>query len=469
MKLLNEKSKPGSSSFNVSLLDIQTNIPEDLQRTDLNLPELAEVEVVRHYTNLSESNFGVDNGPYPLGSCTMKYNPKINEVAAKIPEFNIHPLSQHNQGALEIIYQLQEYLCEITGMHAFTTQPAAGAHGESTGIMIMKAWFEKRGEKRTKVIIPDSCHGTNPASVTLCGFEPVHVKSSLSGGVDLEDLRQKMSKDVVGIMITNPNTLGIFDENILEITKTMHDYGGLCYLDGANMNPMLGVVKPGDFGIDIIHLNLHKTFSTPHGGGGPGSGPVGVIKELEPFLPNPRIIKKNEKLEFEQSKESIGKVHSFYGNFSILLRAYSYIRAIGASGLRNIAENAVLNANYMKETLKKHYHLPYDRICQHEFVIDDSLMPNGITTNDIAKRLMDFGFHPPTIYFPLVVKGAMLIEPTETETKENLDAFIEAMKTIKEEAEHDPEKLTKAPLKAPIGRLDIVRAARKPKLTWRST
>ena len=469
MKLLNEKSKQGSSSFNVSLLDIQTNIPEDLQRTDLNLPELAEVEVVRHYTNLSESNFGVDNGPYPLGSCTMKYNPKINEVAAKIPEFNIHPLSQHNQGALEIIYQLQEYLCEITGMHAFTTQPAAGAHGESTGIMIMKAWFEKRGEKRTKVIIPDSCHGTNPASVTLCRFEPVHVKSSLSGGVDLEDLRQKMSKDVVGIMITNPNTLGIFDENILEITKTMHDYGGLCYLDGANMNPMLGVVKPGDFGIDIIHLNLHKTFSTPHGGGGPGSGPVGVIKELEPFLPNPRIIKKNGKLEFEQSKESIGKVHSFYGNFSILLRAYSYIRAIGASGLRNIAENAVLNANYMKETLKKHYHLPYDRICQHEFVIDDSLMPNGITTNDIAKRLMDFGFHPPTIYFPLIVKGAMLIEPTETETKENLDAFIEAMKTIKEEAEHDPEKLTKAPLKAPIGRLDIVRAARKPKLTWHST
>jgi glycine dehydrogenase subunit 2 len=466
MKLLNEKSKIGSCSFNVRVLDIQTNIPEYLQRTDLNLPELSEVEVVRHYTNLSKSNFGVDNGPYPLGSCTMKYNPKINEVAAKIPEFNIHPLSQHNQGALEIIYQLQQYLCEITGMHAFSTQPAAGAHGESTGIMIMKAWFEKRGEKRTKVIIPDSCHGTNPASVSLCRFEPVHVKTSLSGGIDLDDLRQKMSKDVVGIMITNPNTLGIFDENILEITKTIHDFGGLCYLDGANMNPMLGVVKPGDFGIDIIHLNLHKTFSTPHGGGGPGSGPVGVMKELEPFLPNPGIIKKNEKLEFEQSKDSIGRVHSFYGNFGILLRAYSYIRSIGASGLRNIAENAVLNANYMKEKLKKHYHLPYDRICQHEFVIDDRLMPNDITTNDIAKRLMDFGFHPPTIYFPLIVKGAMLIEPTETETKENLDAFIEAMKIIKEEAKHDPEKLKKAPLNAPIGRLDIVRAARKPKLTW---
>ena len=466
MKLLNEKSKPGSCSFNVRVLDIQTNIPEYLQRTDLDLPELSEVEVVRHYTNLSKSNFGVDNGPYPLGSCTMKYNPKINEVAAKIPEFNIHPLSQHNQGALEIIYQLQQYLCEITGMHAFSTQPAAGAHGESTGIMIMKAWFEKRGEKRTKVIIPDSCHGTNPASISLCRFEPVHVKTSLSGGIDLDDLRQKMSKDVVGIMITNPNTLGIFDENILEITKTIHDFGGLCYLDGANMNPMLGVVKPGDFGIDIIHLNLHKTFSTPHGGGGPGSGPVGVMKELEPFLPNPGIIKKNEKLEFEQSKESIGRVHSFYGNFGILLRAYSYIRSIGASGLRNIAENAVLNANYMKEKLKKHYHLPYDRICQHEFVIDDRLMPNDITTNDIAKRLMDFGFHPPTIYFPLIVKGAMLIEPTETETKENLDAFIEAMKIIKEEAKHDPAKLKKAPLNAPIGRLDIVRAARNPKLTW---
>ena len=466
MKLLNEKSKSGSSSFNVSLLDIQTNIPDDLQRTDLNLPELPEVEVVRHYTNLSKSNFGVDNGLYPLGSCTMKYNPKINEVAAKIPEFNIHPLSQHNQGALEILYQLQEYLCEITGMHAFSTQPAAGAHGESTGIMIMKAWFEKRGEKRTKVIIPDSAHGTNPASVSLCRFEPIHVKTSLTGGIDLDDLRQKMSKDVVGIMITNPNTLGIFDENILEITEIVHGYGGLCYLDGANMNAMLGIVKPGDFGIDIIHLNLHKTFSTPHGGGGPGSGPVGVIKELEPFLPNPRIVKKNEKLEFEQSKESIGKVHSFYGNFGILLRAYSYIRSVGASGLRDIAENAVLNANYMKEKLKRHYHLPYDRICQHEFVIDDNLMPNGVTTNDIAKRLMDFGFHPPTIYFPLIVKGAMLIEPTETETKENLDAFIDAMKVIKEEAEHDPEKLTKAPLNAPIGRIDIVRAARNPKLRW---
>ncbi len=469
MKLLNEKSKLGSSSFNVSLLDIQTNIPDDLQRTDLNLPELPEIEVVRHYTNLSKSNFGVDNGPYPLGSCTMKYNPKINETAAKIPEFNIHPLSQHNKGALEVIYQLQDHLCEITGMHAFSTQPAAGAHGESTGIMIMKAWFEKRGEKRTKVIIPDSAHGTNPASVSLSGFEPLQVKSSQSGGIDLDDLQQKMSKDVAGIMITNPNTLGIFDENILEITKTVHGHGGLCYLDGANMNAMLGIVKPGDFGIDIMHLNLHKTFSTPHGGGGPGSGPVGVTEELEPFLPNPRIIMENDELGFEHSEESIGRIHSFYGNFSILLRAYSYIRAIGSSGLRNIAENAVLNANYMKNKLKGHYHLQYDRICQHEFVIDDSLMPNGITTNDIAKRLMDFGFHPPTIYFPLIVKGAMMIEPTETESKENLDAFIDAMKAIKEEAENEPEKLTKAPLNAPIGRLDIVHAARKPKLTWHST
>ena len=469
MKLLNEKSKPGSSSFNVSLLDIPTNIPDVLQRTGLNLPELPEVEVVRHYTTLSNSNFGVDNGPYPLGSCTMKYNPKINEIAAKIPEFNIHPLSQHNKGALEIIYQLQQYLCDITGMHAFSTQPAAGAHGEATGIMIMRAWFEKRGEKRTKVIIPDSAHGTNPASVSLSGFEPLQVKSSQSGGIDLNDLRQKMCKDIAGIMITNPNTLGIFDENILKITETVHNHGGLCYLDGANMNAMLGIVKPSNFGIDIMHLNLHKTFSTPHGGGGPGSGPVGVTEELEPFLPNPRIINKNDKLEFGQSKESIGRIHSFYGNFSILLRAYSYIRAIGSSGLRSVAENAVLNANYMKEKLKGHYHLPYDRICQHEFVIDDSLMPNGITTNDIAKRLMDFGFHPPTIYFPLIVKGAMMIEPTETETKENLDAFIDAMKAIKEEAESDPEKLRKSPLNAPIGRLDIVRAARRPKLTWHST
>ena len=463
MKLLNEKMITGSSSFHVRELDIKTNIPESLQRTDLTIPELPEVEIVRHYTNLGRSNFGVDNGFYPLGSCTMKYNPKINEVVANRPEFTIHPLSRNNKVPLEIIYELEKYLCEITGMDSFSTQPAAGAHGEFTGIMIMKAYFEKRGEERTTVIIPDSAHGTNPASVSLCGYQPVQVQSSSSGGIDLVDLRQKMDRHVVGIMLTNPNTLGIFDENILEITKIIHDHGGLCYLDGANMNPMLGIVKPRDFGIDLMHLNLHKTFSTPHGGGGPGAGPVGVIKELERFLPNPRV---NQKLEFENSEESIGRVHSFYGNFSILLRAYSYIRSIGPAGLRNVAENAVLNANYMKEKLKKHYHLQYDRVCQHEFVIDDSLMPNNVTTNDIAKRLIDFGFHPPTIYFPLIVKGAMMIEPTETETKENLDAFIDAMKVIKEEAGDDPQKLKNAPLNGPIGRLDIVRAARKPNLKW---
>ncbi len=463
MKLLNEKSKTGRSSFSVSELDVESNIPEEQQRNDADLPELSESEIIRHYTNLSRSNFGVDNGFYPLGSCTMKYNPRINEVVSGLPGFNIHPLSKYNKGVLKIIYEMEKSLCEITGMDAFSLQPAAGAHGELTGIMIMKAYFEKKGEKRTTVLIPDSAHGTNPASVTFCGFNSVQVKSSLSGGVDLDDLKQKVSKDVAGIMITNPNTLGIFDENILSITKMVHDNGGLCYLDGANMNPMLGIVKPRDLGIDIMHLNLHKTFSTPHGGGGPGSGPVGVVKELETFLPNPRI---NEKLEFEQSMASIGNVHPFYGNFGIIVRAYAYIKAIGAEGLRNVAKNAVINANYMQEKLKQYYNLPFDRICQHEFVIDDSLMPNKVTTNDIAKRLIDFGFHPPTIYFPLTVQGAMMIEPTETVTKETLDEFIEAMIAIKEEAGKDPDKLLKAPLKAPIGRLDLVLAARKPKLRW---
>ncbi len=463
MKLLNEKSKTGRGSFNVRELDIDTNISEEYQRNDVNLPELSESEIIRHYTNLCKSNFGVDNGFYPLGSCTMKYNPRINEVVSKLPGFNIHPFSKYNKGALKIIYEIEKFLCEITGMNAFSMQPAAGAHGELTGIMIMKAYLEKKGEKRTTVLIPDSAHGTNPASVTLCGFNPVQVKSSSSGGVDLVDLKQKVSENVAGLMITNPNTLGVFDENIISITKMIHDSGGLCYLDGANMNPMLGIVKPRDLGMDIMHLNLHKTFATPHGGGGPGSGPVGVIKELEAFLPNPRI---NEELEFEQSSDSIGKVHPFYGNFGVIVRAYAYIKAIGSEGLRNVAKNAVINANYMQEKLKKYYNLPYDRICQHEFVIDDSLMPNKVTTNDIAKRLIDFGFHPPTIYFPLTVRGAMMIEPTETVTKETLDAFIEAMKTVKEEAKNDPDKLLKAPLNAPIGRLDLVLAARKPKLRW---
>ena len=463
MKLLNEKSKTGRGSFNVRALDIETKIPEEDRRNDINLPELSESEIIRHYTNLCKSNFGVDNGFYPLGSCTMKYNPRINEVVSKLPGFNIHPFSQCNKGALKIIYEIEKILCEITGMNTFSMQPAAGAHGELTGIMIMKAYFEKKCEKRTTVLIPDSAHGTNPASVTLCGFNSVQVKSSSSGGVDLDDLKQKVSENVAGLMITNPNTLGIFDENILSITKLVHDNGGLCYLDGANMNPMLGIVKPRDLGMDIMHLNLHKTFSTPHGGGGPGSGPVGVIKELEAFLPNPRI---NEKLEFEQSRDSIGKVHPFYGNFGIIVRAYAYIKAIGSEGLRNVAKNAVINANYMQEKLKKYYNLPFDRICQHEFVIDDSLMPDEVTTNDIAKRLIDFGFHPPTIYFPLTVHGAMMIEPTETVTKETLDEFIEAMIAIKEEAMNDPDKLLKAPLNTPIGRLDLVLAARKPKLRW---
>lgn len=468
MKLLNEISADGKNSFNIPDFEEEILIPNIDQRQTLPLPDLSEIEVIRHYTNLSKLNFGVDNGFYPLGSCTMKYNPKINEAVANLPLFNIHPFSNNNDGALQIVYELEKYLCEITGMDAITLQPAAGAHGELTGIMIMKKYFEDIGEIRTKMLIPDSAHGTNPASVSLCGFESIQIKSSLNGGIDLEDLKNKMADDVVGLMLTNPNTLGLFDENILEITKIVHDKGGLCYMDGANMNAMLGIVKPRDFGFDVMHLNLHKTFSTPHGGGGPGSGPVGVVNKLEKFLPNPRVKKINDKYEFENQKDSIGKVHSFYGNFSVYLRAYTYIRSLGPFGLKRVGEQAVLNANYMKEILKQDFNLKFDRVCAHEFVIDDSKMPNHITTNDIAKRLLDYGFHPPTIYFPLIIPGAIMIEPTETENLDTLNEFISAMKKIKQEALDKPETLKSSPHSTYTTRLDSVAAARKPILNWNS-
>jgi glycine dehydrogenase subunit 2 len=469
MKLIFEKSKPGRTACSLPSLDIPKKeiLSKELLRAEINLPELSEVDIVRHYTALSKRNHGVDDGFYPLGSCTMKYNPKINEDMASLPGFtNIHPY-QDAQGSLELMYNLEKNLSEITGMDKFTLQPAAGAHGELTGLMIVKAFFKEKGEKRTKVITPDSSHGTNPASSTMCGFETLTLKSNEKGQVDLEDLKKELTKEVAVVMLTIPNTLGIFEEEILEITKLVHENGSLVYMDGANMNALMGIAKPGDMGIDIIHLNLHKTFSTPHGCGGPGSGPVGVKKELVPFLPSPSIEKVNEKYQLKYNNErSIGRVKAFYGNFNVMVKAYTYIKAIGADGIRKVGESAVINANYMKEKLKKQYDLPYDKLCKHEFVLSDKNMPNGITTNDIAKRLLDYGFHAPTVYFPLIVHGAIMIEPTETESKETMDSFIETMIKIKEESEKSPEIVKTAPQSLPVKRLDAVKAAREPNLKY---
>ena len=431
---------------------------------------LSEPEVIRHFTALSRMNFGVDSGFYPLGSCTMKYNPKICEEAAKLDSFSkLHPLQPLAtvQGALQLMFELQKMLCEITGFKQCSLQPAAGAQGELAGIMMIQAYFKKKGEQRTKVLVPDSAHGTNPASVSMCGFEAVEVKSDALGNIDLNDLKQKLDNSVAAIMITNPNTLGLFDQNIIQVCELVHEKGAFVYGDGANLNALLGVCRPADVGIDLMHLNLHKTLSTPHGAGGPGAGPITVIEKLVPFLPRPLIEKKGNVYELDYSgKDSIGKVRSFYGNFGVLVKAYTYLRAIGAGGLKEVSENAVLNANYLMERLRKHYHLQFNRKCMHEFVISDKDMPNGVTTNDIAKRLLDYGFHPPTIYFPLIVKGAMMIEPTETESRETLDSFADAMIKIKEEAEKNPEIVKSAPHSMPVKRLDAVKAAREPVLRW---
>jgi glycine dehydrogenase subunit 2 len=432
--------------------------------------DLSEPEVIRHFTALSRMNFGVDNDFYPLGSCTMKYNPKICEETAKLDGFaKLHPLQPLStvQGALQLMFELQKMLCEITGFKQCSLQPAAGAQGELAGIMMIQAYFKKKGEQRTKILVPDSAHGTNPASVSMCGFEAVEVKSDAQGNIDLNDLKQKLDHSVAAIMITNPNTLGLFEQNILEVCELMHSNGSLVYGDGANLNALLGVCRPVDLGIDLMHLNLHKTFSTPHGCGGPGAGPIAVIEKLVPFLPRPLIEKKGNVYELDYNgKDSIGKVRSFYGNFGVLVKAYTYLRAIGAGGLKEVSENAVLNANYLMERLRKHYHLQFNRRCMHEFVISDKDMPNGVSTNDIAKRLLDYGFHPPTVYFPLIVQGAMMIEPTETESRETLDSFADAMIKIKEEAEKNPELVKSAPHSMPVKRLDAVKAAREPILRW---
>ena len=437
---------------------------------ELVLPEVSEGELVRHYIELSTRNFCVDTGFYPLGSCTMKYNPKINEYTSALPGFATHPYQSpcQSQGSLELMYDLEQKLCNITGMDAFTLQPSAGAHGEFTGISLMKKYFDDKGEQKKFIIIPDSAHGTNPATAAMCQYGVISITSKADGGVSLEELEAAMQQgDVAGIMLTNPNTLGLFDRNILKITEIVHKYGGLAYYDGANMNAMMGKCKPGEMGFDIIHLNLHKTFSTPHGGGGPGSGPVGVKRFLNEFLPNPRIEKKKDEYQLVNSaSKSIGKVKVFFGNFSILVRAYTYIVMMGEDGLTRASENAVLNANYLRAILKSTYNLPYDRICLHEFVLNDETLANECTTLDLAKRLLDYGYHAPTIYFPLIVHGAIMIEPTETETKETLDSFAEVLKKIKIESEETPELLKNAPNTTVVGRLDEVTAARQPKLKY---
>ncbi|MBU0671759.1 MAG: aminomethyl-transferring glycine dehydrogenase subunit GcvPB [Candidatus Margulisbacteria bacterium] len=477
--LIFEKSSPGRKAFSLPELDIPEEkleklISDDLLREELNLPELSEVDIVRHFTNLSRKNFGVDNGFYPLGSCTMKYNPKVNEEIAALPGFtNIHPYqpAEEVQGILALLYNFEQYLCAVFGYDAFTLQPAAGAHGELTALLMIKAFHRDQGVGvRDKIIIPDSSHGTNPASVSMVGYKSVVVKSNGRGNLDVAGLKKVVGDDTAGLMLTNPNTLGLFDEHILEVADIVHKAGGLLYYDGANANATLGICRPADLGFDVAHFNLHKTFSTPHGCGGPGAGPVGVNKKLEPFLPVPRVVKESSgyRLRATGYDKSIGKVHSFHGNINVIVKAYAYLRSLGAEGLKDVAENAVLNANYVMKRLKDHYYLPYDRTCQHEFVISAKWQKEkyGVRALDIAKRLLDYGFHPPTIYFPLIVEEAMMIEPTETESKETLDEFCEAMIKIAKECETDPELVKNAPYTTPVKRLDETKAARESNLRW---
>lgn len=443
-----------------------------LREIPLNLPQLSELEVLRHYKELSDKNFCIEKGFYPLGSCTMKYNPKVNEMLANLEGFtNLHPLQsdEDSQGALELMYNLQNSLKEITGMDAISLQPAAGAHGELAGMMIIKKYFETKGEtNRTKVIIPDSAHGTNPASAKMCGFDCIEIKSNEKGQVDMDSLKAALDKDVAAIMMTNPNTLGLFEENILDISKLMHDNGSLLYYDGANFNAIMGYTNPKIMGFDVVHINLHKTFSTPHGGGGPGAGPIGVVEKLKDFLPAP-VIDYDDKKYFRNYnlKNTIGKVKSFYGNFGVLVRAYAYILMMGKD-LKTVSEDAVLNANYLKEKLKGTYELPYDYTCMHEFVLSgDKQKAQGVSTLGIAKRLMDSNTHPPTVYFPLIVHEAIMIEPTETENKQRLDEFVDVMLKIAKEIEQNPEEVLKSPQFASVKKIDETLAARQPDLRYK--
>jgi glycine dehydrogenase subunit 2 len=488
--LIYELSRPGRSACFLPEPDVpRADLPEEwLRDEDPLLPEVSEVDLVRHYVRLSQLNYGVDLGFYPLGSCTMKYNPKVNEDACRLPGFTqTHPYQPEEtvQGNLQLMYELQTALQELSGFDAVSLQPAAGAHGEFAGVLIMRAYHLSRGDtERTRILIPDSAHGTNPASTSMSGLEMVELKSDARGNVDLDDLRAHLDERVVGMMLTNPNTLGLFDEHLEEVTRLVHEAGGLMYGDGANFNALMGVAKPAELGFDVMHFNLHKTFSTPHGGGGPGSGPVGVTAELARFLPGPVVERTlvEELCECEDGEEhgpscyyyslawpedSVGRVKAFYGNFGVMIRAYTYIRMLGAEGLREATENAVLNANYLQARLKGTYPLAQDRICMHEFVLEGRLADApGVRALDISKRLMDYGMHPPTNYFPLIVPEALMIEPTETESKETLDAFVDAMLRIAEEARTQPELLHGAPHNAPVGRMDEVRAARQPRLRW---
>jgi len=472
MKLIYERSQAGRRASDLPSYGLPPppELPAELRRSEPpRLPEVPEFELVRHFTELSTRNFGVDTGFYPLGSCTMKYNPRINERLAALPGFaRLHPLQEEDgaQGALELMWRLQEILAEVTGLDAVSLQPAAGSQGELTGLLLVRAYFAARGEgeQRRKVVIPDTAHGTNPASVTMTGYELTHVQTDARGNIDVDDLRGKVDEHTAALMLTNPSTLGLFDENIEEIEKIFHGAGALMYYDGANLNAVCGVSRPGDMGFDIVHINLHKTFSQPHGGGGPGGGPIAVRDVLEPFLPVPAVVRREEGgfgLDFDRP-QTIGKVRGFTGPFGVFVRSYAYIRMWGPR-LREMSEAAVLNANYVLARLKDAYDLPFDRLCMHEFVLSARTLKrdHGCTALDVAKRLMDYGFHPPTIYFPLIVPEALMIEPTETEAKETLDAFCDAMLAIVREAAEEPELLKEAPHDRPVKRLDEVRAAKQ--------
>ncbi|SUZ56508.1 uncharacterized protein METZ01_LOCUS9362 [marine metagenome] len=469
-----ELGSPGRKAYSLSPCDVpeielETLLPVDEIRDPIKeLPELTELDVVRHYTRLSQWNFSIDTNFYPLGSCTMKYNPKLNETLARLPGFaGHHPISadEDAQGSLQLMYELQEYLKEISGMDHVSLQPAAGAQGEFAGMLMIQAYHTAKGNPRKKVFLPDSAHGTNPASATLCGYKSVQIPSNSEGLIDIDKLEAVMDEETAAIMLTNPNTLGMFEKDILKITEIVHSKGGLVYCDGANLNAIMGIAKMGEMGIDVLHINLHKTFSTPHGGGGPGAGPVCIKDILEPYLPKPVVEKKGHKYVLNNNRpKSVGKLKVFNGNFGMLLRAYVYIRTLGPEGILEAAQSAVLNANYIRAKLKDTFHLPFTGACLHECVFNDK--GQGITTMDFAKELIDYGFHPPTVYFPLIVKGALMIEPTETESKETLDMFIEAMKSISKKGHEDPESFHKAPRLPKVSRPDEAQAARQPKLKW---
>ncbi len=478
-KLIFERSRPGRVGYSLPALDVPAvdahaawgseHVREDL----VGFPEVSEVDVVRHFTRISQHNYGIDVGLHPLGSCTMKYNPKFNERLARLTGFGAaHPYMPDElmQGGLELMWRLERLLSEISGLPHVSLQPAAGAQGELTGIMLIAAYHRSRGDSsRGKVLIPDSAHGTNPATASLCGLIPIEIPSNAAGTIDVDGLQAAVDEETAALMLTNPNTLGLFERDIDEISRIVHDAGALIYCDGANLNAIMGKTRPGDFGADVFHINLHKTFTTPHGGGGPGCGPVAVVERLEPFLPRPVIVRQNEGgFRFEHDRpRSIGKIHAFHGNFAMMVRAYAYIRALGAEGVRQVSEDAVLAANYLKERLRGHYELPHDTTCMHEVVFSDELQKKlGVSAMDICKRLMDYGFHPPTVYFPLVVHGALMIEPTETVSLQEIDEFADALIAIAREAQQEPETVTTAPHSTYHRRLDEVLAARHPVLRW---